>query len=210
MSRIVVIVGGSTTGKTELAYKLARVVGAATVVCGDQYQIVGGFPIATGIIDSAAYGDVKRELYGILPATTDSTLSDAEYGAYLDNVLACHPNDLVIIDGLSVAYFSVLAQLRERHDTIVLGLRPHWATPLRVLQRMWKAWRGGIVPELRSGGQKYGEQCWYYRNSFVAQAIAHHGLLIAMVRILWTGLTGEAIRGKHRRILASDAVDVWL
>jgi hypothetical protein len=209
MCRVIVIVGGSTTGKTGLAYALAEIVRARAVVCGDQWQLVAGFPLATGIADGA-HSHLRRELYAMLPPVS-APPSSATYAAILGDVLRRYPTGCIVIDSLSLAYFPVIHLLRQSHQVLVIGLRPNWLTmPFRVVRRMWNAWRAGAVTEIRTGAQKYGAHAWYLRNSFVAQNLTRYGFFLGGALILWKGLTGEAIRGKHRRIVASGAVDVWV
>lgn len=210
MSRIIVIVGGSTTGKTDFAYSLAKMAGAAAVVCGDQYQLVGGFPLATGAVDSERHAGVRRELYGVLAPTVERTLSADEYAVRLNGVLSRFPDELVVIDGLSLAYFPILARLRADHRTLVIGTQPRWTTPFRVIARMWRLMRAGVVTEIRNGAREYGAASWYIRNSFVPQEIIRHGVVLGAIRVFWKGLTGEAICGKNRRMATSGEVDLWV
>lgn len=203
--RILIIVGGSTTGKTDFAFALAQTL-TCPVVCGDQWQLIAGHPLATGISDAERHASISRKMYGMLPATSADTLTANEYEKSLDGVLSSHsPDDLIVIDSLSLAYFSVIPVLRRHHRVLVIGIRPNWRTPFRLAIRMWNKYRAGVIGEIRNGSNG-----WYRRNSFVAQEILSRSAVGAAIAVFWRTIRGEAIYGKHRRIIATGLVDYWL
>lgn len=209
MTRIVIVAGGSTAGKTSLACSLATMGHAAAIICGDQWQLVAGFPIATSIVDADWAG--RRELYGMLPPNSGGTLSATEYHRALESVLRRYPGQLVVIDGLSFAYFELIPLLRRQHKVLVIGLRPRWITlPFRLLVRMWRAWRQGVVHEIKSGTAQFGPSAFHPSRTFVVRDVAKYGAVIGGALVFVKLLTGEAIRGKDHNIRASGMVDQWL
>lgn len=82
---LVVIVGPTASGKTQLALRIAEAIGAEIVGC-DALQIRSGLPILTAKPRAEDIARVSHHLIGILPA--QPAASAAQYVALADDVLA--------------------------------------------------------------------------------------------------------------------------
>ncbi|MBS3091175.1 hypothetical protein J4217_01870 [Candidatus Pacearchaeota archaeon] len=72
-----VIVGPSTSGKTELAFTIAETL-SGEVINADKYYLVRGFPTMTGLPNFSSHPTVKSHLYAELDPTED-TLNLVDY-----------------------------------------------------------------------------------------------------------------------------------
>lgn len=66
-----IIVGPSTSGKTEIAFRIAEELGGE-IINADKYYLVRGFPTMTGLPDFSSHPTIKHHLYAELNPTEDS------------------------------------------------------------------------------------------------------------------------------------------
>ena len=80
----ILIVGPSTTGKTEIAFKIAELVGGE-VINADKFYLFKGFPSMTGLPDFSRHPTIKHHLYEILNPE-EETLEPEDFSRQLERV----------------------------------------------------------------------------------------------------------------------------
>lgn len=83
-SRSLMLVGPTTTGKTEIAIALARLLDGE-LINADKFYLYKGFPSVTGLPDFADYPDIRTHLYEILHPI-DNCLGDQEYVEHVKTI----------------------------------------------------------------------------------------------------------------------------
>src|SRR5258706_4044712 len=174
MGKLIVVVGGSTSGKTKFAFDMATS-NAGMVICGDQYQTLQGWPISSGASDALAYHYIWKELYLSRPGN-DCPYDCDEYLAALRNVLAQVSDDTdAIIDGMSVEYMKQFAGYERfnSRDVSIIGINnpPRDIVKERILKRAERMVVGGVIPEVVLALDRYGRDCWLVKNSLVVQHV---------------------------------------
>jgi tRNA A37 N6-isopentenylltransferase MiaA len=129
-----IIVGPSTSGKTEIAFKVAEMVGGE-IINADKYYLVKGFPTMTGLPDFSKHPTIKHHLYEELDPTED-TLNEFDYAERVAD-LECEikrRGNLPIIEG---SYHRFVRRLLEsKRPYVCAGIK--WAGDLenRVRKRV--------------------------------------------------------------------------
>lgn len=208
-SSIIAVVGGSCAGKTSYAYHLAKSLNATGVICGDKYQLIRGWPLATGQREASLQMGVQKYLYQCLPPDSEPFTAE-QYARAVRGIVAAYPG-LYIIDGLSASYQSAIDNFGAPVSLYGLAPRPiALAVPIWVW-RMVHNW--GVINEVRWNFVKYGRSSWITKNSLVVRHISDYldgftslaGLAIGLIR---AGLhdEGGVIHGKHAAFLANARV----
>ena len=180
-SRPIVILGPTTVGKTEVAFGLARRLGAE-VVDADKFYLYDAMPAVTGQSDAHPYPDVTSHLYGRL------NLGDQQWNGhrYASEVNACvrgvrERNRPVVVEGCSNGFVraavNALDSMAELpgSEPLLVGLR--WKSvsnlPADCERRATNMMGQGMVAEysraLRQGcGETYAVRKCFDRGPLVA------------------------------------------
>ncbi len=111
--KALVILGPTTTGKTEVAFELAQRLDGE-VINGDKFYLFSDLKLSTGLSDSFYYNKIPHHLYQILKPAAES-LSLVDYlllvNPLIPKILA--RNRLPIIEGCSYGYTKALMDLNK-------------------------------------------------------------------------------------------------
>ena len=159
------ILGPTTSGKTAVAYELARQIGVGEVVNLDKIACFKKFPLSSGVSDALEEKGVKRHLYEILEPDQEVIPAETYIGMVRSEcakILA--GGGLPIIEGGSTTYVPALLEANEkaRFCAPIIGLRPPAGFDIRekIAKRVAAAIESGLIDEVREGLKKY-------RNSYV-------------------------------------------
>ena len=156
----IAIIGSTTSGKTKVAFELARRAGTGEVVNLDKMGCYKHFPISTGAADALSERDTKKHLYKILepnqeiiPAETFIEMVRKECTQILSG------GGWPIIEGGSTAYCPALLVANRQVEFCkpIIGLRPPPGFDLRekISERLAAAITHGLIDEIREGMSKY-------------------------------------------------------
>ncbi len=99
--RPLVILGPTTVGKTDVAFRLARLIGAE-IINADKFYLYDKLPTLTGQSDASLYPDVCSHLYGTLHLNADQWLPDRYATAVKAHCLDIRArNRPIIVEGCS-------------------------------------------------------------------------------------------------------------
>ena len=154
------IIGPTTSGKTAVAYELARQTGAGEVVNLDKIACFKNFPLSSGVSDALEEKGVKRHLYEILEPDQEVIPAETYIGMVRSEcakILA--GGGLPIIEGGSTTYVPALLEANEkaRFCAPIIGLRPPAGFDIRekIAKRVAAAIESGLIDEVREGLKKY-------------------------------------------------------
>lgn len=174
---LVVVLGATTTGKTDLAAGLARSLDGE-LVNADKFHLFDGFSVGTGRSDAEAHTDVPRHLFGCVPA--DGRPPDVGVCLrWLERVVAevRTRGRVPVVEGSSFGLASAAAGLAGRTPGgVVLGLRWRRSDPLadRVAGRVAAACGAGLLDETEWGLSQGLEHGWVMQRSVVFPAMVDH------------------------------------
>ena len=174
---LVVVLGPTTTGKTELATELARTLDGE-LINADKFYLFDRFSIGTGRADIEAHADLPRHLYGCLPARA-SLPSVATWAAWLDRVVrdVRSRGRVPIVEGSSFGLTAAAARLATRTPgSHVIGLRWSSAQGLsqRVAHRVQLACEAGLLDETEAAVADGLADTWVMRRSIVYGPMMAH------------------------------------
>ncbi len=111
--KALVILGPTTTGKTEVAFTIAKRFGGE-LINGDKFYLFSGFPTSTGLSSFLVTGEVPTHLYQELEPRVDR-LSLIDYllkvNSLVPNIL--RRNKLPIIEGCSYGYTNAIIEVNK-------------------------------------------------------------------------------------------------
>ncbi|MBI2036816.1 MAG: hypothetical protein HYT14_00440 [Candidatus Liptonbacteria bacterium] len=159
------IIGPTTSGKTAVAYELARRIGGGEVVNLDKIACFKNFPLSSGVSDALEEKGVKRHLYEILEPDQEVIPAETYIGMVRSECAQIIAGGgLPIIEGGSTTYVPALFEANEQVPFCapIIGLRPPAEFDIRekIARRVVAAIESGLVDEVREGLKKY-------RSSFV-------------------------------------------
>src|SRR3989344_1216928 len=119
--KALVILGPTTTGKTEVAFELAKRLDGE-VINADKFYLFSGLPLSTGLSSLSRQSKVPSHLYQILEPTADGL-------PLVDYLLLVKPlipsilgkGKLPIIEGCSYGYTRALMDLNKLSETLQYG-----------------------------------------------------------------------------------------
>lgn len=158
-SKATCIVGPTGSGKTEVAYKLARQAGGE-VINLDKAHIYKGFSISTGLTDVLQYKDIKKHLYLLLDPD-EPIYPPGEYIKMVKDAVRdiLSRNKLPIIEGGSTTYFPELYQENQKSNFIspIIGLLYPSGVNIKdkFRQRLEAAFQAGLLDEIKEALKKY-------------------------------------------------------
>lgn len=161
---MIMIIGPSGTGKTKIAYELARRSNGA-VINLDRAYLYKHFPIATGLQDTLMEQNVPSYLYEMLEPDEPSYSADV-FIKMVDRVSSevLASGRIPIVEGGSTVYVPALLALNAKKNLFkyVIGLKfpVEFDITRRYRQRIDQAFNDGLVEELAA---KLSE----YRNSYL-------------------------------------------
>ena len=202
---LVVVLGPTTTGKTDLAADLARTVDGE-LINADKFYLFDRFSIGTGRADVEVHADLPRHLYGCLPARA-SLPSVGTWATWLDRVVRDirSRGRVPVVEGSSFGLTAAAARLAARTPgSQVVGLR--WASrqglAQRVAQRVHLACEAGLLDETEAAVADGLADTWVMRRSIVYRPMMAHlrgeaSLSTACDEV--GSLVVEAARVQHRK-----------
>ena len=156
---MIMIIGPSGTGKTKIAYELARKNNGA-VINLDRAYLYKRFPIATGLQDTLMEQNVPRYLYELLEPDEPSYSADV-FAKMVDRVSSevLASGKLPIVEGGSTIYVPALLALNAEKNLFdhVIGLKfpAEFEIAGRYRQRIDQAFKDGLVEELAAHLTEY-------------------------------------------------------
>ena len=151
----IVLLGPTTTGKTERAFELAHELGGA-VINADKLYLFDAYELGTGRSDSAAWPHVEGHLYGVLPPGRREA---PDVGAWVTWMLArvdhLRRRGLVpIIEGSSFGLASAALHVLRARGARVGALGLVWdeeqTLEARLERRVARAISAGVVDETQA------------------------------------------------------------
>jgi tRNA A37 N6-isopentenylltransferase MiaA len=130
-NKSLIIVGPSTSGKTEIAFRIAKTLGGE-LINADKYYLVKGFPTMTGLPDFSTHPNVRSHLYAELDPT-EETLNSIDYEnrvSLIESQVKSRGN-LAIIEGSYHRFIRCL--LSSGRPYLSVGIK----------------WSGGLEPRVR-------------------------------------------------------------
>lgn len=174
---LVVILGPTTTGKTDLAASIAREIGGE-LVNADKFYLFDGFAIGTGRADVEAHADLRRHLYACV-APDGALPSVGVWARWLKAVVTDvrRRGRVPIVEGSSFGLASAAAALATRTPmSRVLGLRWRDQAGLseRVATRVAAACGAGLIAETKAALAAGLGESWVMRKSVVYPHVVSH------------------------------------
>ena len=184
----IVILGPTSVGKTEIAFGLARKIGAE-VINADKFYLFADLPEVTGQSDARRYPDVKAHLFGALQPD-DTRWSESRYRREVSGCLRGLQGlgRSAIVEGCSNGYvraaIDVLGsdEFAARFPPLLIGLRPKCRVNLTAdcERRAAKMMSSGMA-------QAYGGYC---RHEFGGSYVARKCFARAPLRAYLSGRIG--------------------
>ena len=140
-SRIIAITGVTSIGKTEVAFEIAKRLGA-NVICGDKVQIIAGYPRITGAVDHEQFA-IGSFLYG----SSKLRMDRATWRNLVKGITSAVGGEFVI-DGLAWLY------MRQALDVgaIIFRLNPDMSKLRKYIEmRLDREIQNGLLDEVRRG-----------------------------------------------------------
>ena len=174
---LLVILGPTTTGKTELAAELARRLDGA-LINADKFYLFNGFSVGTGRADVEAHADLPRHLYACVPRDAAPPPVGLWRQWLKTTVAAVRARGRVpVVEGSSFGLASAAAALAARTPGArVLGLRwrDRHGLEQRVAQRVAAACDAGLLAETEAALADGLEDSWVMRKSVVYPHMVAH------------------------------------
>jgi tRNA A37 N6-isopentenylltransferase MiaA len=171
------ILGPTTTGKTSVAFEVARRLGGE-MINGDKFYTFRGFSISTGLFDSLQSPDISTHLYQILEPTSER-LTVPSYKGMVDLLVPqlLEMGKLPVIEGCSYGYINALIEGNEQLNHFqyhpLVGLR--WAKPCNVHEeierRVDEMFKGGLLDEVQGALSKGYGDTYVMRKSVICVPI---------------------------------------
>jgi tRNA A37 N6-isopentenylltransferase MiaA len=167
----VIITGPTTTGKTDLAFRLAGLVdGGAGIICGDKFMMYSCCPTCTGLSDvrgneeaAAGNGRISTHLHGYLGFSEEAP-DPGRYREMADEAarLILEDGRLPVVEGCFPKYHFALAGADDGPGGGLrygprFGIRCDLNEGLRgkVAARVERAFRAGLVDEVRDAMRRH-------------------------------------------------------
>lgn len=170
---VVIIVGGSSVGKTQLALDFAYNCVDPRIICGDQYQLLEGWPIASGAAEATS-NEFKLYGYGLCPGGLPPMNKEQFWDATSKFITTFPSKATPIIEGLSVEYLSTAPNKIDGRKVLIFGLRTNSVTEQHMRERLEDAIESGLFEEVTKSLEKYGSDCWMAQNSMVVKAVSQY------------------------------------
>ncbi len=207
-----VIVGATSSGKTDIVCNLAREMNGE-VITGDKYHLIDGCPIGTGRADILSQHDVPKHLYGCLPHDFDP-LQPEQYACSVQGVIEDiqSRNAVPIIELLFPEY---LAELLKSVRVKVVGLRiANTANDIaaRIRKRLTNALKFGLVEEaaqgLALGNEKNFVMNWWLYHILSSYVRSRLSMTDAIEFIVNTGT--RKVMQSQSELLSLQAPVTWI
>ena len=188
-SKILLVVGPTTTGKTEIAFRVAQRTGGE-VINADRFYLFDGFPTMTGLPDFSLYPGVKSHLYQILDPRQEA-LSELDFSAKVEITREeiTGRGKIPIVEG---SYWKFVRQILDSGSPYVcVGIK--WTSLADLEKRIRKRIEDVVfsedkgIKEVRSGLENG------LRNTYVMQK---GSVILPVVEYLDGKVTLEAAREK--------------
>lgn len=174
------IIGGpTTTGKTKVAFEIARRINGE-VIHADLYYFYSSFSTSTGLADIKKESDVPTHLYGILQpdeqlVTIDQYVSKVNTIAY--DIL--RRGSLPIIEGCTPGYIGGLIREKSnqklKYEPIILLESSDWSTVIvKIRERIKRMFKEGVVDEVKAGLEEGYHHTHIMRHDIVISPIVKY------------------------------------
>lgn len=172
-NKALVILGPSTTGKTEVAFDVASRL-RGELINGDKFYLFSGFPTSIGLSSFFGTKEVPTHLYQILTPSAER-LSLVDYLLKVNKLVPqiLKRKHLPIVEGCSYGYTNAIMELdmlldKSRYGPFI-GLRwpQGYDINSKVEKRIEQLFSGGLISEIEKGLQEGYEYSFPMRKGVI-------------------------------------------